>query len=120
LPAAPTPSGQSQIAAIYDRSIETTEHTTNDKINLSKLLNSLPHRLLELIWLSNVCLGGNTSVPRSLGQLLGGPSESVESAYSEPAGSVPHIHGVTRRAEDGEVYKLSSDDCGIRAVFHLR
>jgi len=84
-PAAPTgksrTSGRGQIPASPDGATGRPRLTANDEIDSTKLLNGLPHRLPDLIRLSHVRPGSHTSLPRSLGQLLGGFSDPLQAAH---------------------------------------
>ena len=67
LPAAPTNKMGGQVSLVLRRIwYGLLGLTANHKINPSKLLDSLPYRLLELIRLPHVRLSGDTRVPRTL------------------------------------------------------
>jgi len=85
LPAAPTgksrTSERGQIPASPDGATGRPRLTANHEIDSPKLLNGLPHRLLDLIRLSHVRSGSNASLPRSLGQLLGSLGDPFQAAH---------------------------------------
>lgn len=59
------------------------KHTTNDKVNFAEFLDGFSHSVLELLWLSNICLNCKDGASCRIRELFGGlriPLDTMKSS----------------------------------------